>query len=202
MVSRRERQAEQTRAEILRAARTRFASDGYASTSLKNIAADAGVSVQTLYDSVGQMADLVRRLNDLIDAEADVASLVAVLRTSTDPAEVIRVPARITRRLIEQCGDIMRAALAASLTDPGLLPVIHEGQHRHRAGAAMVADRLHALKALPRGIAVDQAATSIAALSDFRLALVLLDDHGLDLDHVETWIGDTTARSVLRPATR
>ena len=65
-------QAEQTRLEILGAARRQFALHGYAATSVKDIATEAGVSVQTVYDSVGSKAELVRRLNDLIDAEAGV----------------------------------------------------------------------------------------------------------------------------------
>ena len=46
---------------ILASARRHFAAKGYARTSLKTIAADVGVSVQTIYDSVGAKADLVRR---------------------------------------------------------------------------------------------------------------------------------------------
>src|SRR5262245_23405607 len=90
--SRRALQAEQTRDDILRAARTRFAANGYAATSLKEIAADVGVSVQTVYDSVGTKPEIVRRLNDLLDTEADVAGIAAQLGTETDPSELVRVP--------------------------------------------------------------------------------------------------------------
>src|SRR6478752_1655995 len=76
-------QAEQTRAEIVSAARRQFAATGYAGTSVKDIAAAAGVSVQTVYDSVGSKADLVRRLNDLIDDEAGFGD---ILRTCFDGA--------------------------------------------------------------------------------------------------------------------
>src|SRR5262245_36526950 len=97
--SRRAKQAEQTRSEIIGAARRLFASQGYAATSVKDIAREAGVSVQTLYDSVGSKADLVRRLNDLIDAEARVFEIAMTLPTENDPVVVARVPARITRRI-------------------------------------------------------------------------------------------------------
>src|SRR6187551_1435095 len=101
-------QAEQTRVEILRAARQRFAADGYAATSVKDIAAAAGVSVQTVYDSVGSKADLVRRLNDLIDAEAGVGEIAMTIPGTTDPDQLVRIPAVITRRIVERCGDILR----------------------------------------------------------------------------------------------
>ncbi len=78
-------QAEQTRAEIVSAARRQFAATGYAGTSVKDIAAAAGVSVQTVYDSVGSKADLVRRLNDLIDAEAGVGEIAMTIPGTTDP---------------------------------------------------------------------------------------------------------------------
>ena len=60
--------------------------NGYAATSVKDIAAQAGVSVQTVYDSVGSKADLVRRLNDLIDVEAGVGEIAMTIPTTTDPS--------------------------------------------------------------------------------------------------------------------
>ena len=62
---------------------------GYAATSLKGIAAQAGVSVQTVYDSVGSKADLVRRLSDLIDEEAQVGEIARELPAETDPVAVV-----------------------------------------------------------------------------------------------------------------
>jgi len=191
-------QAEQTRQEILQAARRRFATGGYAATSLKDIAADAGVSVQTLYDSVGSKADLVRRLNDLVDAEAQVGEIAATVPTEVDPLVVARIPARVTRRILERCGDIVRASIDGARAEPHLAHVLEEGGQRHRAGARSVAARLAALDALAPGLDAAAAATTIAALADARLALVLMDDHGLGFDELEDWIAHATARVVLR----
>lgn len=196
--SRRAIQAEQTRSEIIGAARRLFASQGYASTSVKDIAREAGVSVQTLYDSVGSKADLVRRLNDLIDAEARVFEIAMTLPTETDPIAVTRIGAQITRRILERCSDILRPSLEAARAEPDLAYVIDEGGRRHRAGARAVAERLDALGALDPQRSIDDAATAIATLADFRLALILIDDHGFALDAVEDWIADMTARAVLR----
>ena len=95
-LGRRAMQAEQTRHDILAAARRRFATQGYAATSLKDVASDAGVSVQTLYDSIGSKADLVRRLNDLVDIEANVGEIAATVGTEQDPRVIARIPARVT----------------------------------------------------------------------------------------------------------
>ena len=190
-------QAEQTRAEILAAARRHFADHGYAATSVREIAAAAGVSVQTVYDSVGSKAELVRRLNDLIDAEANVGDIAREIATETDPPALVRIQARITRRIVERCRDIVQASLDAARAEPELAGIAAEGARRHRAGARSVAERLAALDALAPGVNTDAAAVTIAALGDVRVAFILLDDHGLDLDGVEVWIAGTTARAVL-----
>lgn len=196
--NRRAVQAQQTREEILQVARRRFAHDGYAATSLKDLAAEVGVSVQTIYDSVGSKADLVRQLNDLMDREADVGSIAAAIGSERDPRALAAIPARITCRMLERSGDIMRACLAGGLTEPGLLPLVEEGGRRHRSGAKEVAGRLAALGALARGVSVAQAATSLAALSDFRLGILLLDDHGMTVSQLERWMTDQAVGAVLR----
>jgi AcrR family transcriptional regulator len=196
-LGRRAIQAEQTRADILGGARRLFASNGYAATSVKDIAAQAGVSVQTVYDSVGSKADLVRGLNDLIDSEARVFEIAVTVPTETDPVAVARVPARITRRIVERCSDILRTGLEAARAEPDLAYVIEEGGRRHREGARAVCDRLAALDALDPTLTIEEAATTVAVLADFRLALILLDDHGFDFDAVEAWIAASSARAVL-----
>ena len=72
----RERRAQLTHDEILGAARRLFAEHGYARTSVRDIAKAAGVSAQTVYDSVGSKQQLVAQLNDLIDAEAGIGAIV------------------------------------------------------------------------------------------------------------------------------
>ena len=191
-------QAEQTRVEILKAARRQFAINGYAATSVKEIATEAGVSVQTVYDSVGSKAELVRRLNDLIDVEASVSEIAMTIPGTTDALALTRIPAMITRRIVERCGDILRACLDGARAEPDLAPVVDEGGRRHRAGARAVTERLASLGALDAELSTDDATVTIATLSDYRVALILLDDHGYTLDTVEEWIATTTARAVLR----
>ena len=195
--TRRELQAAETRRLILASARRRFADDGYARTSLKTIAADVGVSVQTIYDSVGAKADLVRRLNDLIDDEAQVGELAATLATETDPRAVVTVPARITRRIHERCGDLVRADFEAARAEAELAEVAEEGGRRHRRGAARVAARLAELGALAEGLTVADAGVTLAALSDIRVAFLLADDHGLTEQQIEDWIAARCAEAVL-----
>ncbi len=200
--SRRAVQAEQTRREILEAARRRFARDGYAATSLRDIAGDAGVSVQTIYDSVGSKADLIRGLNDLVDREADVAGITAGIRDEPDPGALAAIPARVTARLLDRCGDILRACLAGGVAETGLVPLIEEGGRRHREGAALIANRLASLGALAPAVTVEQAATSLAALSDFRLGIVLMDDHAMSVEQIERWMAEQGARAVLSEPSR
>lgn len=196
-LSRRDAQAAETRQLILQAARRHFAEHGYAATNLRALAADAGVSVQTIYDSVGQKADLVRRLNDLIDEEAQVGDLAASLQTEVEPRDVVAVSARITRRINERCADLVRSSLDAARVEPELATIAEEGGRRHRAGALRVAERLAELDSLRPTLTVPEAATTIAALSDIRLAFVLADDHALDNNAIEQWMTDRIAEAVL-----
>src|SRR6478609_106451 len=101
----RERQAKLTQDEILKAARRLFAERGYSRTSVRDIAEAAGVSAQTVYDSIGSKQVIVSRLNDLIDGEVGVADVVRRLAESDDPVEVVATSAVITRSILERCGD-------------------------------------------------------------------------------------------------
>ena len=192
----RERRAQLTRDEILRAARRLFAERGYARTSVRDIAEAAGVSPQTVYDSVGSKQALVSRLNDLIDAEAGVADIVRAAAESNDPSEVAATSARVTRSILEHCGDIVHALVTGAAAEPELAAALAEGQRRHLEGARGVIGGLRGLRALDAALDPDEAAETLAAVSDFRLAIVLRDSYGWSLDRLESWIA-ATSRALL-----
>ena len=98
----RARQAQFTRDEILGAARRLLAENGYSRTSVRDIAEAAGVSAQTVYDSIGSKQAIVARLNDLIDAEADIFAIVSASAGSNDPEQILAVQAKVTRSIMER----------------------------------------------------------------------------------------------------
>src|SRR6188768_1802387 len=102
----RERQAKLTQDAILEAARRLFAERGYTRTSVRDIAEAAGVSAQTVYDSIGSKQAVVARLNDLIDSEAHVGEIAGTAARSGDPQQVAAMSAQVTRSIAEHCSDI------------------------------------------------------------------------------------------------
>jgi AcrR family transcriptional regulator len=193
----RERRAQLTRDEILQAARRLFAERGYARTSVRDISRAAGVSAQTVYDSVGSKQELVARLNDLIDSEAGIAAIVRAAGQSGDPREVAATPARVTRAILEHCGDIVHALVTGAAAEPELAAALAEGQRRHVEGTRRAVGALHRFGALAPGVDVDAATETLAAVSDIRFALVLRESYGWSLDRVEEWIADTSRALVL-----
>jgi AcrR family transcriptional regulator len=183
----RERRAQLTRDEILGAARRLFAERGYARTSVRDIAKAAGVSAQTVYDSVGSKQALVSSLNDLIDAEAGIAALARAAAESEDPREVAATSARITRSILEHCGDIIHALVTGAAAEPELAAVLAEGQRRHVEGAGRIIGVLRGLDALG-SLDPEDARETLAAVTDIRFALVLRESYGWSLDRLENWM--------------
>ncbi|QYG93583.1 TetR/AcrR family transcriptional regulator [Iamia sp. SCSIO 61187] len=196
-LGRRARQAQQTHDEILQAARRLFAETGYARTTVRQIAAAAGVSTQTVYDSVGSKQALVEQLNDLIDEEAEVLAVAGEAMASGDPAVLAALPARVTRAILETCGDIVHAVWSGAAAEPDLAAVQAEGHRRHLGGARRVAVALDDLGALRPGTDVEAAGETLAVLSDISLAVLLRDSYGWSHERIEAWVVATTTELVL-----
>ena len=109
---------------------------------MRDIAKAAGVSAQTVYDSVGSKQQLVAQLNDLIDTEAGIGAIVGADLQSEDPQVVAAISARVARSILEHCGDIIHALVTGAAAEPELAAVLAEGQRRHVAGATTVVGRL------------------------------------------------------------
>jgi AcrR family transcriptional regulator len=195
-LSRRERQAQSTRDDILRAARRLFAERGYSRTSVRDIAEAAGVSAQTVYDSVGSKRSVVARL---IDTEAGIMAIAMGAARSEDPVEVLGASARIARSILEHCGDVIHALVTGAAAEPELAVVLAEGHRRHVEGAGRIVGRLVELDALGPGLDRGSAVDTLAAISDVQFALLLSESYGWSLDKIEDWIATTARTTLLAP---
>jgi len=197
--NRREIAAAATREEVLRAARRLFAANGYAPTTLNQIAEEAGVAIQTVYSSVGGKPALVLALNDLIDAESGVGPLAAEI-ARTDDAEVVFVNSvKLTRQLNERCSDILRVLLAAAPSNPDVAAAVRDGMARHRGGAELFGHRLAELDALGPGVSAEQATTAYAVMTSPDNWRQLTQDFGWSYDKAEAWLVDSLTRLLRRP---
>ncbi len=194
----RERQAQLTRDEILKAARRLFAERGYSRTSVRDVAEAAGVSAQTVYDSIGSKQALVARLNDLIDAEAGIGPIAVAAAESNDPQQVAALAAKVTRSILENCGDIVHALVTGAAAEPELEKALAEGHRRHVQGAEMVVGLLQKLDVLRKSLDTDAAVGTLSAMTDFRFALLLRDTYGWSMDRIETWMAENSKTLLLR----
>lgn len=69
VAKRRAEMVEETRAKLIRAARTAFAAKGYAAASMDDLTAEAGLTRGALYHNFGDKKGLLQAVIDQIDAE-------------------------------------------------------------------------------------------------------------------------------------
>lgn len=194
---RRQAMAGQTRRDILQTARRLFARQGYAATSVTDIASEAGVAVQTIYARLGSKRGMLMALIDLIDEEADVGGLAAGIRAAAAPGQALAAEIRLTRVFQQRCGDIIGALFAAAAVEPDLAAAVAEGQRRHRDGARLAAARITELGGLRENLAPERAAALIAIATTHEAWRELRHAYGLSWDDAEALLCDTLSRAVL-----
>jgi AcrR family transcriptional regulator len=175
--------AEETQRVIVEAAARLFLEHGYNATSIAQIAAEAGVAVQTIYNSIGSKRDVLSRVLDF--AAAGDRAPVPVPQFMHDQAQREIDPRRIVEQLVEFWqGALPRTApvfriirdAAAFDADAAALERGRAAQRLHNYGVA--ATLLDERGALPDGLTIDQAAAAIFAIGhpDVYRTLVLEGD--------------------------
>jgi AcrR family transcriptional regulator len=194
--TRREIAAEATRQEILAAARRLFVERGYAPTSMADIADAAGVSIPTIYASVGPKPALLRALSTSVNLALGGPQAMARVTHEADPIELLRLIAHMGRELQERYGDLI-AALAAAV-EPEVAEAVKAARHRSVVGSALIAGRLDELDALRPGVPREEAAAVIDLLAGCPETYAsLVGDHGWSFDQAEAWVIDALTRLLL-----
>jgi AcrR family transcriptional regulator len=196
--NRRQRQAAQTRADILLAARRLFAERGYPATTIEAIAAEAQVSEATVYARFGSKAGILSALQRLMQEEVDYDERVRELDAAAgNPPEQIAAGVRISLSFPAQHGDIIAALLSARGVDPDVDAFLHRGLVQdHRGGWGMLASLLANQGALRPGLGEKEAGDLGAALTRVEVYRVLSDELGWSRDRI-TEVLTTVLRSAL-----
>ncbi|TDD50106.1 TetR/AcrR family transcriptional regulator [Saccharopolyspora elongata] len=194
---RRTAQAHETRAEIARAARRLFVARGWAATTVRDVAREAGVSAPTVYSAYGNKSGLTRALADAADMSADVGQMVAELEAAgEDSARQLAAMAAYDRRLFERAGDVIVLLREAGRTEPELAEAYGEGRRRGDE------TRIQAFSAWPdgtlrQGLDVQSAVDVYGALCNVDVYITLTAERGWSPDQVEQWWGGVLARELL-----
>ena len=120
----RRHRAAATRSAVLQAARRLFTEQGYAHTSVHDIATEAGVSVDTLYTSVGRKPQLLLAVHDMLLAEDDAPlaaeqrRYVQAIRAASTARAKITTYADALARLMPKVVPLQEALRDAGATDP------------------------------------------------------------------------------------
>ena len=196
-IDRREQMAQQTRRDILGAARRLFAERGYSATSINDIAEEAGVAIQTIYARLGSKRGMLLALIDLIDEEAGVGPLAEEVMSARTPLAALRAGVCLTRSFQERCGDIVEALFTAAGAEPELADAVAEGQRRHREGARLTIDRIEKLGGLRDDVVPERAQALFALSTNHEAWRELTRGYQLGWDPAEDWLVEALSRALL-----
>jgi AcrR family transcriptional regulator len=127
---RRQEQAAHNRDKITEAAERRFLRDGYSVTTIVAIAADAGVSVDTIYKSFGGKPGLVRAIRTrALEGEGPVPAEQrsdALHTPEADPRTIIEAWGALTTEVAPRVTPILLLIRSAAATDPEVMGLLDE----------------------------------------------------------------------------
>jgi AcrR family transcriptional regulator len=194
-------QARQTRAAVLDAAGRCFLGNGYAATTMRDVAAAAGVSVPTVFAQGGKAALLLACVDRAMVGDDEAPPLLArelFVRLAEAPDKAGKLAA--LREIAADRGPavtpMLRTFQAAASADAELREVWAEYESRRyadmRAMVGMLAPWLRP------GLDVDAAAEIAWALFGLEVADRLLRDRGWAAERYADWFADAVDRLLLR----
>jgi AcrR family transcriptional regulator len=202
-------QAVATRRRIVEAAGRFFIQDGYAATTLQQIADEAGVAIQTVYFHFRNKRTLLKELVDIaaVGDEQPVALLdrpwVDELRTAPGGPETVTVWLRTSREIFGRVAPILRIVRDAAGSDSEMAGQWALNQQQRHTAHRALAEILDAKGALRPGLTVDEAADILFALVSLELYVLLTVERGWAPEQWERWAARTVSDAVLtkpRPA--
>jgi AcrR family transcriptional regulator len=200
----RQAQARRNREAILDAAQRQFLDGGYAATTIAAIAAEAGVSVETIYKAFGGKPGLVRAIYDRGLAGREPVPAFqradAIRERQTDPRTIMRNWGTLTSEVSSIVSPIERLVRAAAASDPDMAALLKAHNDLREQRARHHARFLKQRGYLREGVSLAQATDILWTCTSDELYDLLVTQRGWSLPRFARFLGDYLIAALLPPA--
>jgi AcrR family transcriptional regulator len=200
----RQAQTRRNREAILDAAQRQFLEGGYAATTVAAVAAEAGVSVETIYKAFGGKSGLVRGIYDRGLAGPDPVPAYRradeVRERETDPRAIMRSWGTIASEVSAVVSPISRLVRAAAAADPDMAALLQDHNDRREARARHHARFLKRRGYLREGVSLAQATDIIWTCTSDELYDLLVSQRGWSSARFARFLADFMITALLPPA--
>jgi AcrR family transcriptional regulator len=196
-------QARRTRQAVLAAASRLFAEQGYAATTIAQIAAAAGVAIDTVYASVGTKPVLMRLLMESAISGTDQAvpaeqrDYVRQVRAATRAREKMRIYASAVVDVNTRLAPLHLVLRGAAAAAPELADIRDEISARRAANMRLFAEDLAATGELRVGLDLDEIADVVWSMNSAEYFSLLVRERGWDAGRFAAWLADAWCRLFL-----
>jgi AcrR family transcriptional regulator len=201
--SARRSQSARTRQRILDAARDALVQRGYQGTNIADVAAAAGVHIDTIYRLVGPKATILRELIEQAISgrdravDADDREYVKAILAEPDPARKLFIYANAMGAIQVRLAPLFLALRDAAATEPEAKQVWQEISRRRAANMRKLAEDLNAAGGLRPDLSIDDAADIIWATNSAEVYVLLTVERGWPPQRYQGWLADTWCRLLL-----
>ena len=199
--SRRREQAGLNREAIVAAARQRFLDDGFTSTTIATIAADAGATADTIYKSFGGKAGLLRAMcEDALKGEGPIPAEQrsdAMQASETDPRRMLRGLGTLTTEVAPRINPLLLLLSTAAEADPAMAQLRADFDAARLARMTQVAQILATKTQLRPGLSVEEAAEIMWAYSSPELYGLLVLTRGWRPERYSEFVGESLVDALL-----
>ena len=192
--SRRKERARQTHLEIVETARQRFLQAGFTPTTVRAIARDAGVSVDTIYKTFGGKSGLVRAIYQQglagegpVHAEARSDRLQT---TELDSRKVYEGLGRFSSEVAPRAAPIHRLIREAAATDPEMRDLLTTLDAERLARMRHVARNLTTAGHVRDGLTVEQVGDILWTYTSPQLYELLVTSRGWTAARFGVFVGE------------
>ncbi len=184
-------------------ARELFVRQGYAATTMDEIASEAGVAVQTLYYTFSTKGALLCEVMDVTAAGAEMAPPVAQRQwmheamTSPSPQRALALTIEHGTAIFERAAPLWPAINAAAAADPTIGAYWAGVTASRRAGQHAMVARLAELGGLRPGLDVERATDVVVVLVGHDAYTGLVEGAGWTVPAYKAWLFATLAHQLL-----
>jgi AcrR family transcriptional regulator len=200
--TRRQAQAQETRQQVIAAARQLFVEYGYGGATIDAIAQEAGVAPETIFATFGsKRAILAEVINTAVSGDQSVPVLAqpgpqAVMQ-QTEPEHILQLFATDISSRLERVAPVFAVMRAAAQTEPDIAELLKNQLEIRLRNISTVADHLAAQQALREDLNVKQATDIIWTMTSPEVFSLLTVDRDWARERYVHWLSDTLIRLLL-----